>query len=50
MPDISTVLASEPVLPGMNALVAEANVTGDVWRFVLKARMAFAAAFSGTGA
>jgi hypothetical protein len=44
------VLASEPVLPEMPALLARANATRDVWRFIVAVRAAFAAAVTAAAA
>jgi hypothetical protein len=42
--DARAVLACEPALPEMDALLAAANTTGDVWRFVVQVALAFQSA------
>jgi kinetochore protein Spc25 len=41
------VLSSDPVLPGMGALLEEANTTGDLWPFFVRVRIAFATMVNG---
>jgi hypothetical protein len=38
------VVSCEPALPEMDALLAAANTTGDVWRFVVQVALAFQSA------
>jgi hypothetical protein len=43
------VLASDPMIPDMVALLADANATGDVWKFIAKAHRSFTSLVQGAG-